>query len=120
MATVFRLNEFRHKHKRIFFSRPELYQLLSLYSRRVACGQWRDYAIDQCDGAALFSVFRHTHESPLYTIAKFAPGASRHGDYAVLSGRHRLASAGSLSEVLTALQRLLGPATMLLDGGSRR
>ena len=28
---------------------------------------WRDYAIDHRDGQALFSIFRHTHESALYT-----------------------------------------------------
>jgi hypothetical protein len=115
MATLLRLSDFR-KHKRIFFSRPELNQLLSLYSRQVARGEWRDYAIDQRDGAALFSVFRHTHESPLYTIVKTTPGAGRHGDYAVLSGRHRLAAGGSLGEVLAALQRKLGPAKVRFDG----
>lgn len=120
MATLFRLSDFRRKHKRIFFSRLELNQLLALYSRQVARGEWRDYAIDQRDGAALFSVFRHTHESPLYTIVKTAPGASRHGDFAVLAGRHRLASGAALGDVLATLQRKLGPATVRLDGERAR
>ena len=58
MSKVFRLADYRRRQKRIFFTRPELHQLLSLYSRQVARGEWRDYAIDQQDGAALFSVFR--------------------------------------------------------------
>jgi hypothetical protein len=116
MTTVLRLTDYRRKHRRIFFSRPELNQLLALYSRQVARGEWRDYAIDQHDGAALFSVFRHTHESPLYTIVKTAPGAGRHGDFAVLHGRHRLASGAQLGDVLASLQRRLGSAALLLDG----
>lgn len=120
MATVLRLSEFRHKHKRIFFSRSELNQLLGVYSRQVARGEWRDYAIDQRDGAALFSVFRHTHESPLYTIVKTAPGSGRHGDFALLAGRHRLASGTALGEVIAALQRKIGPRTLLLDGEGAR
>ena len=76
MRTSVRLHDYRRRHRRIFFSRPELNQLLSLYSRQVVRGEWRDYAIDQHDGAALFSVFRHTHESPLYTIVKTAPGTA--------------------------------------------
>jgi len=115
MTTVFRLSDFRRRHKRIFFTRAELNQLLSLYSRQVMRGEWRDYAIDQRDGAALFSVFRRSQESPLYTIVKTAPGLSRYGDYALLSGRHRLASGGALHEVLSGLQRRLGPAAVRLD-----
>jgi hypothetical protein len=107
MATLHRLTDYRRKAKAVFFSRPELNQLLSLYSRQVMRGEWRDYAIDQRDGAALFSVFRHTHERPLYTVVKFVPGTSRHGDFAVLSGPQRLASGATIAEVLRALQKCL-------------
>ena len=109
MGTVLRLGDFRRKQKRVFFSRPELNQLLSLYSRQVARGQWRDYAIDQQDEAALFSVFRHSQEGPLFTIVKAAPGTSRYGDYTLLQGPRRLASGGMLGEVLTSLVKTLGP-----------
>lgn len=119
MSTVFRFADFRRKHKRIFFTRPELHQLLSLYSRQVMRGEWRDYAIDQHDGAAVFSVFRHTHDSPLYTIVKVAPGTGRHGDYALLEGRRRLAGGAQLGEALAPLVKALGPVMVPLDGGAR-
>lgn len=115
MSRVVRLADFRRRQKRVFFSRLELHQLLSLYSRQVMRGEWRDYAIDQQDAAALFSVFRHTHESPLYTIVKTGPEA-RAGQYALLQGRRRLASGGSLGEVLPSLLRALGPVPVTLDG----
>lgn len=114
-SPVFRLSEYRRRQKTIFFSRPELNQLLSLYSRQVARGEWRDYAIDQRDGAALFSVFRHTQEAALYTIVK--TGAGRPGDFTLLSGRQRVATGPSLGEVLNGLQRKLRRPTVLLDGG---
>ncbi|HWI26701.1 MAG TPA: DUF2794 domain-containing protein [Stellaceae bacterium] len=117
MATLFRLNDYRRGHKTVFFTRPELKQLLSLYSRQVARGEWRDYAIDQREGAALFSVFRHTHESALYTVVKTASGGGRLGEFAVLSGRQRLAG-GKLPEVLATLQRSLRRGSSMLDGGS--
>ncbi|MFQ5954927.1 MAG: DUF2794 domain-containing protein [Kiloniellales bacterium] len=60
----------RRRPTRVFFSRQELDRLLSLYSRRVMAGEWRDYAIDHADGVAVFSVFRHSFERPLYAIAK--------------------------------------------------
>ncbi|HLJ20001.1 MAG TPA: DUF2794 domain-containing protein [Stellaceae bacterium] len=117
MATLHRLSDFRRKAKAVFFTRPELNQLLSLYSRQVMRGEWRDYAIDQRDSAALFSVFRHTHERPLYTVVKFAPGTSRHGDFAVLSGPQRLASGATIADVLRALQKHV-PAMRAVEFGA--
>lgn len=119
MATVLRFSDYRRKLRRVFFSRAELHQLLTLYSRQVMRGEWRDYAIDLRDGAAVFSVFRHSHESPLFTFVKTAPGLGRQGDYAVLHGRQRLAVGASLSDVLASFQRGLGPAAVRSDEGRR-
>ena len=103
-ATVLALRDFRNQRHPLYFSRSELNQLLGLYSRNVARGIWRDYAIDHRDGMALFSVFQHTHESALYTIVKsVAPGGAHapgQAEFSVLSGRQRLRSARSLAEVL--------------------
>ncbi|HXS39872.1 MAG TPA: DUF2794 domain-containing protein [Stellaceae bacterium] len=107
MSIVFSLSDFRRRSKRIFFTRAELNQLLSLYSRQVMRGEWRDYAIDQQDGMAAFSVFRRTQELPLYTVVKTTPGSSRQGDYILLSGRQRIATTATLGDLLARLQRLL-------------
>ena len=69
----------------LYFTRSELNQLLGLYSRHVARGVWRDYAIDHRDGMALFSVFRHTHEAPAYSIVKTAPAPARPAEFIVQS-----------------------------------
>ena len=84
----------RRSGRALHFTRSELHQLLSLYSRRVARGEWRDYAIDQDGGLAAFSVFRHSHERPLYTITKrwSAPGQSV--EYLVLQQQLPLGSGG--------------------------
>ena len=55
---------------KLYFSRAELGAILSAYSTRVAAGEWRDYALDYQKGVAIFSVFRHTHETPLFVIEK--------------------------------------------------
>lgn len=119
MTTVSSLSDYQRRRRRVFFSRSELNQLLSLYSRQVMRGEWRDYAIDQHEGAALFSVFRHTQESPLFTILKSAPGTGRQGDYALLQGRCRLVNGVTLGEVVSRLQRLLGPMVLVREGESR-
>jgi len=103
-ATVLPLRNTRSARRTLYFTRSELNQLLGLYSRNVARGIWRDYAIDHRDGQALFSVFRHTHENAVYTIVKsLGPGAA-HGagqaEFAVLSGRQRLRAGCSLGDAL--------------------
>lgn len=96
----------RHKVKHpTYFSRTELNQLLSLYSRRVASGEWRDYAIDQRAGMAVFSVFRHTHDRPLFSIAKRSGAGGRDREFLVYAGLQRLKRAGTIAEVLAVLDR---------------
>jgi hypothetical protein len=99
-TTLFRLAEFRQKSRTIYFDRCELNQLLALYSRHVIRGEWRDYAIDYRDGFALFSIFRHSRESPTFTIMKSVSGGDRHGEFTVLCGRHKVSSSKTLSDAL--------------------
>ncbi len=76
--------------------------MLSVYSRRVADGEWRDYAIDNRDGVAIFSIFRRSQERPLFAIVK--QPASNAAEYALFAGPERLGSNPSLSHVLAALE----------------
>ena len=99
-ATVLPLRDYRTQRRPLYFTRSELNQLLGLYSRNVARGIWRDYAIDHRDGLALFSVFRHTHESAAYTVVKSVASGSGQPEFIVLSGRQRLRAARNLDEVL--------------------
>ena len=105
MSQLYRFSEYDRTPRRVFFDRSELNQLLSLYSRNVASGEWRDYAIDQVGGSAIFSVFRHTHDSPLYSIAKH--GNSRSVEYVVFSGREKLKRAKTLGDALKVFKKNL-------------
>lgn len=107
MAKIYPLYKARNSAKAVFFDRTELNKLLSLYSRRVASGEWRDYAIDQRGMSAVFSVFRHTHEAPLFTIAKRGAGPGRSWDYVVRSGQETLTRAATMSEALSVFERNL-------------
>ena len=54
----------------IYFSKYELTFILKLYSKQVSSGSWRDYAIDSKNDIAVFSIYRHTHDQPMYQIFK--------------------------------------------------
>ncbi len=100
MAKLYRLTEISPSSRATFFDRNELSQLLSLYSRRVANGQWRDYAIDQQGGSAVFSVFRHTHDAPAFRIAKQSARGTGSA-YVVSSGAETLIQAKTMAEALS-------------------
>lgn len=69
----------------VFFERRELDQILNVYGRMVAQGEWRDYGIDGGREAATFSVFRRASEAPIYRIEKRPALRNRQGQYAVIA-----------------------------------
>jgi hypothetical protein len=105
MTHIVRLSDYRREARkrkgRVYFDRGELSRILSAYARRVASGDWRDYAIDHTIGMALFSIFRHTSEQPVFTVVKAA--TPRGPEYSVFDSRGRIARSADLAEVLTAL-----------------
>lgn len=103
MPTIVCLAEYRRSSGNVYFDRRDLDQIFSIYSRKVAAGEWRDYAIDQRGGVAVFSIFRRANDTPLYSIAKFAAGSNRQGDYVLASGPRQLMRGKTIAEILAAL-----------------
>jgi hypothetical protein len=92
----------------VTFSRAELSRLFGLYGRKVAAGEWRDYAIDFLRDRAVFSVFRRASEVPIYRIEKNPRLARRHGAYCVISATGLVVRRGpELDRVLRAIDRSL-------------
>ncbi len=92
----------------IAFDRRELQQILDLYGRKVAAGEWRDYAIDHLREKAVFSIFRRSSEVPLYRIEKDPRLARRQGAYAVVAGTGLIMKRGhDLRQVLRVLDKPL-------------
>jgi hypothetical protein len=90
----------------IAFDRTELSQILNVYGRKVASGEWRDYAIDSLREKAVFSVFRRNSECPLYRIEKVSRQSRRQGAYSVIAATGLILKRGhDLSRVLRALDR---------------
>jgi hypothetical protein len=93
---------------RVSFHRTELSVILGLYGRMVAAGLWRDYGLSMLRDVAVFSVFRHTAEQPLYRIEKRPKLAARQGQYAVIALDGRILKRGNdLTAVLRVFDRKL-------------
>ena len=93
---------------RVTFDRRELNRIFGLYGRKVAAGEWRDYAIDFLRDKAVFSVFRRACEVPIYRIEKSAKLARRQGAYSVISATGLIVRRGhELDRVLRAIDSSL-------------
>ncbi|SDN50277.1 Protein of unknown function [Aureimonas jatrophae] len=69
----------------VSFNRVELSEILRVYGRMVAAGEWRDYAIDMLKDRAVFSIFRRSSEMPLFRVEKNPKLARRQGAYSVVA-----------------------------------
>lgn len=93
---------------RVTFDRRELDRIFNLYGRKVAAGEWRDYAIDFLKDRAVFSVFRRSSEVPIYRIEKNPKLARRQGIYSVISATGLIVRRGhELDRVLRSIDRSL-------------
>jgi hypothetical protein len=106
MSQLIRLADRRPSLRHLFFTRAELNLLLSLYSRRVAAGEWRDYAIDHRPGIAVFSVFKHSYAGPAFAVVKYL-NRDRSMDFRALSGGRRIKQSKDLADVLDVIERQL-------------
>jgi hypothetical protein len=87
------------------FTRQELTAILAVYGRKVASGEWRDYAIDLGRDKAVFSVFRRSSEVPLFRIEKSPRLARKQGAYSVVAPAGLILKRGhDLARVLSVLE----------------
>jgi len=90
----------------VSYHRTELAIILSLYGRMVAEGEWRDYGISTLREVAIFSIFRHTAENPVYRVEKRPKLANKQGLYCVIGINGQVLKRGrDLKAVLAVLER---------------
>lgn len=90
----------------VTFDRRELGDILAVYGRKVAAGEWRDYALDFGREKAVFSVHRRSSEWPLYRIEKTPKNARKQGAYSVITATGLILKRGhDLKRVLEVFER---------------
>ncbi|MFO1247773.1 MAG: DUF2794 domain-containing protein [Alphaproteobacteria bacterium] len=92
----------------VAFDRPELNRILGVYGRMVSAGEWRDYALDFLDEVAVFSIFRHASEMPLFRIEKRPQLRTKQGMYSVIAAGGVILKRGhELAQVLKVFDKKL-------------
>ncbi len=110
MFEVLSLADYRQR-RCVSFDRSEFERILAVYSRGVATGAWKDYALDQGPSMAAFSMLRHAEDPPLFIVTKLPPGSHRLGDYVVSQGWRRLKRGRTVDEVLSVFDDPMEPAS---------
>ena len=110
MSTVVHLDDYKNANQRIqrdiCFDKKEFDQLLSVYSRRVMNGDWKDYAIRHDPTMAAFLIYRNNSRQPSFTVVKRKASGSKL-EYLVYHGRERMKRSSSLTDALSVLRRKL-------------
>jgi len=92
--------------RHVSFDRRELNAILRIYGRKVADGEWRDYAIDHLEDRAVFSIFRRASEMPMYRVEKIPALGRKQGAYRIVAATGLILRRGhELVQVLRILDR---------------
>jgi hypothetical protein len=96
----------------VTFTRSELNEILKLYGRKVANGEWRDYAIDLLSDQAVFSIYRRASEVPMFRVVKQPELARKQGAFSVIAATGLIMKRGhDLARVLRVLDKGLSLVT---------
>lgn len=110
MTTVVSLAEYKRASRQslpdICFNKRELDQLLTVYSRRVMSGEWKDYAIRPDPTMAAFMIYRNNSRQPAFTVIKRLLSGDK-TEFIVFHGRERLKRSNSLDDALSVLRQKL-------------
>ena len=98
----------KFEKKIIFFSKLELTSILNLYSKQVSNGHWRDYALDSKIDNAIFSIYRHTHDKPMFQIIKNSQKGFRNKpSFYIKKGEEIISKSKSLFTILSNFEKKL-------------
>ena len=61
----------KSNNQKLYFSKEELRKILSVYSKYVAKGEWKDYALDFDNKNAFFYTFKHSYGKPDCIFTKY-------------------------------------------------
>ncbi len=94
--------------KFIFFSKLELSSILNLYSKQVSKGYWRDYAFDSKIDNAIFSIYRHSQDKPMYQIIKNSQKGFRNKpSFYIKKGEEVVSKSNNLFTILSNFEKKL-------------
>ena len=92
----------------IFFSKYELSSIFNLYSKQVSNGFWKDYALDSKVNTAIFSIYKHSHDKPIYQIIKKSIKGFRNvPNFLITKDKEIINKSSEISTILSKFEKKL-------------
>ena len=70
MSKIYHFSKYIKEKEKVSFSKNDLNLIISIYSKNVSNGIWKDYSINFEKNYAEFSIYRHSYAFPEFSIVK--------------------------------------------------
>ena len=100
MSKIYHFSKYIKGKEKVTFSKKDLNSIISIYSQKVSMGIWKDYSINFERNYAEFSIYKHTHASPEFSIVK-----DKKKIFFIYSRKQELKRSRYIKDVLNVLKK---------------
>ena len=100
MSKIYHFSKYIKEKEKVTFSKEDLNSIISIYSQKVSNGIWKDYSINFEKNYAEFSIYKHTHASPEFSIVK-----NKKKIFYIYSRKKELKKSKYIKDVLNVLKK---------------
>ena len=101
MPKIYHFSRYIKEKEKISFSKNDLNLIISIYSKNVSNGIWKDYSINFEKNYAEFSIYRHSYAFPEFSIVK-----NKKKIFFIYSRKQELKKSKYIKDVLDVLRKV--------------
>ena len=101
MSKIYHFSKYIKEKEKISFSKNDLNLIISIYSKNVSNGIWKDYSINFEKNYAEFSIYRHSYAFPEFSIVK-----NKKKFFFIYSRKQELKKSKYIKDVLDVLRKV--------------
>ena len=101
MSKIYHFSKYIKEKEKVSFSKNDLNLIISIYSKNVSNGIWKDYSINFEKNYAEFSIYRHSYAFPEFSIVK-----NKKKIFFIYSRKQELKKSKYIKDVLNVLRKV--------------
>ena len=101
MSKIYHFSKYIKEKEKVSFSKNDLNLIISIYSKNVSNGIWKDYSINFEKNYAEFSIYRHSYAFPEFSIVK-----NKKKLFFIYSRKQELKKSKYIKDVLDILRKV--------------
>ena len=101
MSKIYHFSKYIKEKEKVSFSKNDLNLIISIYSKNVSNGIWKDYSINFEKNYAEFSIYRHSYAFPEFSIVK-----NKKKIFSIYSRQQELKKSKYIKDVLNILRKV--------------